>query len=43
MKDIQRQYELLISEHPENWGLAEDATEDEISNMAWSLAEEEAE
>ena len=42
MRDLQRQYELLISENPQNWGLTEDATAEEISEMAWSLAEEEA-
>lgn len=40
---IKSEYMLLISEHPQDWGLSKAATKEEIEQMAASLAHEELE
>jgi len=43
LEQIKNDYIFLISEHPNNWGLTETATDEEIEEMALSLAIEEKE
>lgn len=40
---IKSEYMLLISEHPQDWGLSKAATKEEIEQMAASLTHEELE
>lgn len=43
LEQIKDDYRLLISENPSDWGLTEKTTDEEINEMALSLAIEEKE